>query len=166
MFVIPPDNRILYFGRDREAFGFLSHFHPASIELDGEIWPTVEHYYQAQKSSSRPYRQAIREAVSPGQAKRLAAYPGTTNRQRKDSWLLENGKLPRPDWDAVKLDIMRSADWAKYSQNPVRDLLTATGDAELVEDSPSEGFWGIGPDGLGQNWAGRVLTEVRIRLSG
>ena len=25
--VIPNDNRILYFGRDRAVFGFLSHFH-------------------------------------------------------------------------------------------------------------------------------------------
>lgn len=34
--VIPADNRVLYFGRDREAFRFLSHFHPAAIVLDGE----------------------------------------------------------------------------------------------------------------------------------
>jgi predicted NAD-dependent protein-ADP-ribosyltransferase YbiA (DUF1768 family) len=43
-------------------------------------------------------------------------------------------------------------------------LLLATGDAELVEDSPFEPFWGIGPDGRGLNWAGRVLMEVRELL--
>jgi predicted NAD-dependent protein-ADP-ribosyltransferase YbiA (DUF1768 family) len=43
--VLPADNRILYFARDRELFGFLSHFHPAPILLDGEVWATVEHYY-------------------------------------------------------------------------------------------------------------------------
>ena len=43
-------------------------------------------------------------------------------------------------------------------------LLLATGDAELVEDSPGEPFWGIGPDGAGLNWAGRVLMEVRTQL--
>ena len=37
-------------------------------------------------------------------------------------------------------------------------------DAELVEDSPFEPFWGIGPDGRGLNWAGRVLMEVRALL--
>jgi predicted NAD-dependent protein-ADP-ribosyltransferase YbiA (DUF1768 family) len=47
---VPPDGRILYFARDRAAFGFLSHFHPSPIALDGETWPTVEHFYQAQKS--------------------------------------------------------------------------------------------------------------------
>jgi predicted NAD-dependent protein-ADP-ribosyltransferase YbiA (DUF1768 family) len=39
-----------------------------------------------------------------------------------------------------------------------------TGDAELVEDSPTEPFWGIGPDGQGANWAGKVLMEVREKL--
>jgi hypothetical protein len=65
MLVIPADNRILYFARDRGMFGFLSHFHPAPILLDGEVWPTVEHYYQAQKLFDPAYRQAIRDAATP-----------------------------------------------------------------------------------------------------
>ncbi len=60
---------------------------------------------------------------------------------------------------------MRGADWARFSQNPdLARLLLETGDAELVEDSPFEPFWGVGPDGAGLNWAGRVLMEVRARL--
>ena len=61
--IIPDDNRILYFARDRAAFRFLSHFFPASILMDGETWATVEHYYQAQKSQDPAYRQAIRNAL-------------------------------------------------------------------------------------------------------
>jgi len=61
--MIPPDGRILYFARDRADFVFLSHFYPSPILLDGEIWPTVEHYYQAQKSDDPAYRDAIRGAV-------------------------------------------------------------------------------------------------------
>jgi predicted NAD-dependent protein-ADP-ribosyltransferase YbiA (DUF1768 family) len=61
---IPSDNRILYYGRDRDAFGFLSHFYPSPIELDGWIWPCVEYFYQAQKSSDRDYRRAIMEAAN------------------------------------------------------------------------------------------------------
>jgi uncharacterized cupin superfamily protein len=34
----------------------------------------------------------------------------------------------------------------------------------LIEDSPSDGFWGTGQDRSGANWAGRVLTEIRDRL--
>ena len=165
--MIPLDNRILYYGRDREIFGFLSHFHPAEIRLDGETWPTAEHYYQAQKSDDPRYREAIRSAKGPGRVKRLAAQPTAPGKQKRQSWFRKNGALPRPDWHEVKLEIMRAADWAKFSQNPdLARLLLNTGDAELIEDSPSEPFWGTGPDGAGLNWAGKVLMEVRERLRG
>jgi ribA/ribD-fused uncharacterized protein len=164
---VPPDNRILYFGRDRQEYGFLSHFYPSLIEIDGEKWPTVEHFYQAQKSPLYGYRQVIRDAETPGMAKRLAKSPGATGRAARGSWFIKHGKAPREDWDAVKLDIMRRADWAKFSQNPdLAELLLATGDAVLIEDSPSDSFWGTGRDGNGANWAGRVLTEIRDRLRG
>jgi ribA/ribD-fused uncharacterized protein len=163
--IVPPDNRILYFYRDREGFRFLSHFHPSPIEIDNELWPTVEHFYQAQKSLDPDYRRAIRAAVSPGMAKRLAAPPDPKSRASKKSWFLAHEALPRADWREVKVDLMRHADFAKYSQNgDLATLLLATGDAELVEDSPFEPFWGIGPDGRGLNWAGRVLMEVRELL--
>jgi ribA/ribD-fused uncharacterized protein len=162
---VPPDGRILYFARDRAAFGFLSHFHPSPIALDGETWPTVEHFYQAQKSDDPGYRAAIRNAVSPGMAKRLSAPPDAPRRVSQQSWFRKQAALPRADWADVKLDIMRRADWAKFSQNPpLAAMLLATGTAELIEDSPFEPFWGSGKDGSGQNWAGRVLMEVRERL--
>ena len=163
--VIPDDNRILYFGRDRAAFRFLSHFFPAPIVMDDETWATVEHYYQAQKSDDPAYRQAIRDTLSPGMAKRLAAPPQAPRRVSAQSWFRKNGTLPRPDWHEVKLGIMRRADLAKFTQHgELGVVLLATGDAELVEDSPFEPYWGIGLDGHGLNWAGRVLMEVRAQL--
>jgi N-glycosidase YbiA len=162
---IPPDRRILYFARDQADFGFLSHFHPASIILDGEAWPTVEHFYQSQKSHDHEYRAAIRAAITPAMAKRLAAPPDAPKRISHKSWFRKNGQIPRSDWSDVKLDLMRRADFAKFSQNrELGDLLLATSDAELIEDSPSEPFWGVGKDGNGLNWAGRVLMEVRAKL--
>ena len=66
----------------------------------------------------------------------------------------------------MKLAIMRRADRAKYDQNPdLRACLLATGGAARIEDSPREPFWGIGPDGQGANWAGRVLMEIRQDLT-
>lgn len=162
---IPSDRRILYFARDRVAFGFLSHFHSSPIRLDGELWPTVEHFYQAQKSDHPAYREAIRAAGTPGMAKRLAAPPEAPRRISQQSWFRKNAMQPRADWNDVKLDIMRRGDWAKFSQNPeLASMLLATGAAELVEDSPFEPFWGQGRDGNGHNWAGRVIMEVRERL--
>jgi ribA/ribD-fused uncharacterized protein len=162
---VPSDGRILYFARDRENFGFLSHFYPSPIVLEGETWPTVEHFYQAQKSDDRGYREAIRSAGSPGKAKRLAAHPDAPRRISHSSWFRKSAVRPRVDWHDVKLAVMRQADWAKFNQNPqLAAMLLATGSATLIEDSSSEPFWGLGRDGDGQNWAGRVLMEVRERL--
>jgi len=57
---------------------------------------------------------------------------------------------------------MRQADLAKFSQHPdlLNGLLT-TGNAELIEYSPWDAFWGTGRNGQGLNWAGRILMEVR-----
>ncbi len=160
----PSDGRILFFKRDREAFGFLSHFHPSPIVLDGDTWPTVEHWYQTQKSFDPRYRAAIHAAPTPGKAKQLAAVPLPPKPDR-GSWFLANGEVPRPDWYTVKADLMRRADTAKYAQNPdLAARLLATGTAEIVEDSPYDDFWGVGADGQGANWAGRILMEVREAL--
>lgn len=162
---IPQDNRILYFARDRGAFGFMSHFHPSPIVLDGLSWASVEHFYQAQRSFDPEYRDVVRNAASAAMAKRLAAHPDLPRRASQKSWFRKNHQRPRPDWQEVKLDIMRRGDWAKFSQNEeLGRLLLGTGSAELIEDSPFDPFWGIGPDGSGPNWAGRVLMEVRDRL--
>ncbi len=50
----------------------------------------------------------------------------------------------------------------KYDQNPaLRAKLMATGDAQLIEDSKRDSFWGVGPDGKGQNMLGTLLMELR-----
>jgi len=162
---VPADNRVLFYKRDRAAFGFCSNFHPAPIVLDGENWPTTEHYYQFQKSFDRRYRQAIRSATTPGQAKRLAAPPDATGHTGSDSWFRKNGAMPRPDWNEAKLEIMRRAIRAKFTQNAeLARMLLSTGTAELVEDSKSDSFWGAGADGSGENWLGRLLMELRDEL--
>jgi ribA/ribD-fused uncharacterized protein len=161
---IPADGRILFFQRDRADFGFLSHFHPSPMVLDGEVWPTAEHWYQTQKSFDLDYRAAIRACATPGQAKRLASFP-IAPRKDRGSWFLAHGAVPRPDWGEVKGDLMRRVDRAKYTQNPgLAARLLATGDAPIIEDSPHDAYWGVGRDGLGENWAGRIIMEVRESL--
>jgi len=161
-----PDGRILFFARDRAAFGFMSHFEPSPIEMDGVIWPTVEHYFQAQRSLDPEYVAAIRSARTPGAAKQLAADPDPSRVAAQKSWFSRMKRAPRSDWADVRLDVMRRADLAKYMQNPaLAKRLLATGDAELVEDSPFDDFWGAGHRGDGRNWAGRILMEVRRQLA-
>lgn len=45
-----------------DEFGEFSNFAPYPIALDGERWPTSEHYFQAQKFEDDAYRQKIRKA--------------------------------------------------------------------------------------------------------
>jgi N-glycosidase YbiA len=162
---IPPDNRILFFRRDRELFPFFSNFYPAPFTIDGELWATAEHYYQSHISLDPDYRAAIRAATHPGQAKRLSLDPRKARKTRRQSWFFGRRDKIRPDWDAVKLGIMRTALAAKFGQNPeLAARLVATGDAELIEDSASDAFWGLGRDGTGENRLGRELMELRAVL--
>lgn len=164
---LPTDGRILFHTRDRAAFGFLSNFHSAPIRLDGEEWATSEHYYQAQKSADPEYRRRVREAATPGKAKRLGTDPALPRRFSHSSWFRKNGRAFRQDWNDSKVEVMRRVVRAKFVQNAeLGERLLATGEAELVEDSGTDSFWGTGRDGKGTNWLGRVLMGVRAELAG
>ena len=138
------------FYRANSAYGWMSNFSRHPIEMDRKVWPTVEHYFQAQKFHKDPERQeGIRLAKSPGMAKRLGRGTGL-----------------RPDWNEVKVEVMQLAVLSKFEQHPdLAEKLLNTLDAVLIEDSPTDSFWGCGADGKGKNMLGEVLLEVRDRLS-
>jgi ribA/ribD-fused uncharacterized protein len=134
----------------RSEYGIFSNFAHYPIRLKGRIWPTVEHYFQAQKSSEPEYQEAIRNAKSPAKAKGMG-------RSRKF-------KLRR-DWEQVKEAIMREAVLAKFSQHSdTRAVLLATENATIVENSPTDDYWGDGGDGHGKNKLGKILMSVREAL--
>ncbi len=161
---IPADGRVCFFARDRARFGFLSNFHMAPIAMDGDVWPSTEHYYQSCKSHDPEYKAAIRAARHPGQAKRLSFANPDRRKAMKRSWFKGRLHLVREDWDEVKLDIMRAAVHAKFTQHwALARRLRATGTAVIVEDSPRDFFWGSG-DGSGENWMGRLLMAERESL--
>ena len=128
----------------RGDFGFLSNFHEASIWLDGERYPSVEHAYQASKTSDETTKRLIREAKSPGVAKKLGYAC----------------QLP-PDWEAKKVDVMRRCIREKFKNPLLRSMLLATEDAELIEGNTwNDTFWGV-CRGMGANMLGKLLMEVR-----
>ncbi len=156
------DNKILFYSRDREKYGFMSNFYPSTIELDDQLWPDVEHYYIAMKNEDPEYRQQILNAATPGKAKRL----GDSRPNASKKSLFNGGKYQlRQDWDKIKLEVMHRAILAKFTQNKeLGRSLKATGDAELIEDSPTDYFWGAGADNTGQNWLGKILMQVRSEI--
>jgi N-glycosidase YbiA len=138
------------FYRIHEPYGCFSNFAPYPVEIDGQIWPTTEHYYQAQKFADPAYRERIRLEKHPSAAKGL----GNSDKQPI-----------RPDWDAVRVDVMRQAVCAKLAQHPeVAEALLSTGDAVLVEHSAKDPFWTDGGDGSGENTFGRLLMALRAEL--
>lgn len=51
-------------------------------------------------------------------------------------------------------------------QHPeLKRKLLATGDAQLIENSPVDSFYGCGEDGTGQNELGKIWMRHRRRLN-
>lgn len=77
----------------------------------------------------------------------------------------EHKSLQRPDWDEVKVGVMRDVLRAKAAQHEyVWRKLLETGDRELIEDSWRDNFWGWGPNRDGQNMLGKLWMEIRSEL--
>ncbi len=140
---------IYFYSKSATYFEF-SNFSAHPFELDGLTWPTVEHYFQAQKFPQTPHAEKIRTAPTPGKAKHLG--------RSRDVPL-------RSDWEQVKEEVMRRALTAKFRAHPeLRKLLLDTGDTQLVEQAPRDYYWGCGSKGTGKNRMGVLLMAVREQL--
>jgi type I restriction enzyme S subunit len=77
----------------------------------------------------------------------------------------------RPDWDKVRVPIMRWCLRVKLAQNweKFRKLLLSTEDCDIVEESGRDEFWGAKPQPdetlIGENMLGRLLMELRQKLA-
>ncbi|NDJ61806.1 MAG: NADAR family protein [Chloroflexi bacterium] len=142
----------IYFYSTRAVpYGVFSNFSRHGIEIDGVYYKTSEHYFQAMKFSHSPQdMEDVRRAATPKEA-------ATLGRDRS--------RPLRSDWEAVKNDIMRQAVLKKFETHAdLRDILLATGEAEIVENAPGDRYWGIGADGTGKNMLGKILMETRAIL--
>jgi ribA/ribD-fused uncharacterized protein len=127
-----------------------SNFAPFGIDLDDAWWPTVENYYQAQKFTDPQLREAIHSADKPIIAKDLAD---------------KNKAAIRPDWDAIKDEVMYRAVRCKFASHPeLKAMLLASGDEDIIETAPTDTYWGIGSDGTGLNKLGNIIARIREEL--
>lgn len=141
----------IYFYAETDGYFELSNFYLRCVRIDGIDWPSTEHFYQAQKFIAAADKQRIRNCHSAAEAFLLGRNL-TTARVN--------------NWDDIKVAVMRKALQQKFKQDDLKQVLLATGEAELKEKSLVDSFWGIGADGNGSNMLGILLMELRAELAG
>jgi len=129
-------------------YRWLSNFYQSKVKYNGKTYATVEHAYQAAKTTDLKVRKAIRETGNPAKAKQMG----------------RKAKL-RSGWEQMKIGIMEDLVRQKFTNDSrLKGLLIATGDAELVEGNHwGDTFWGVTEKG-GQNHLGKILMRVRAEL--
>jgi ribA/ribD-fused uncharacterized protein len=139
--------QVINFYREGDEYGCFSNFSPHPILLDGRVWSTSEHYFQAKKFEGTPHEEYVRLAPTPGESAKMGR---------------SKSRPLRKDWEGVKEDIMYTVCLAKFTQNKdIQKILLGTGDATLVEHTRNDSYWGDGGDGSGKNRLGYTLERVR-----
>ncbi len=128
----------------------LSSYSNHSFELDASTWPSVEHYYQANKFSDDAIKASIKAAKTPEEARKIAK---------------KNKRKIRSDWKRNKITFMTRAIYIKCcSHEAVRRSLLSTGSDDIIENSQYDYFWGCGRDLRGDNTYGKILMDVRRKI--
>lgn len=135
----------------RNQYSYLSNFYRCDphILYEGYEYASVEHGFQSLKALNQDDRDRIRNADHPGAAKKLG-----------------HEVVIRPDWDAVKIDIMFGLLKAKFNMPFFIDRILETGEEELVEGNWwNDKFWGFClKTNEGENHLGKLLMRVRSEL--
>lgn len=137
----------------RGKYSFLSNFYPCTVELDGMLYPSVEHAFQAAKTFDIEKRKGFQVCPTPADAKSFGRQVDL-----------------RSDWESVKIDIMLQLVRSKFIRNrsdvDLSQLLVDTGDAYIEEDNNhKDQFWGT-VNGVGRNELGKILMQVRSEIIG
>lgn len=153
-------------GKSGISAACFSQWYNAPLVVDGDRYPTAEHFMMAEKATlfgDQQIRAQVLQAPSPAAAKALG---------RKVRG------FDAATWVANRFSIVVRANSAKFAQNPeMGQFLLQTGSHILVEASPVDRIWGIGmardnekvnnPNlWRGLNLLGFALMQVRDRAAG
>ncbi|CAL5990112.1 NADAR_family protein [Hexamita inflata] len=128
----------------RGEHAFLSNFYECQLTYNNFTYLNVEAAFQAQKC---PGSESRFTNLLPSPAKKLG---------RKVDL--------RPDWEKVKVQIMREILKIKFQNEELKEKLKATKEAELIEGNTwGDTFWGVSR-GNGKNMLGKLLMEIRKEL--
>lgn len=131
----------------RGDYRFLSNFYVSPVTFDDVQYPTVEHAFQAAKTTDPVIRRRIANLPTPSLAKAAG-----------------RALVMRPDWDSIRLFVMETLLLQKFAREPLCGMLLATGDRELVEGNWwDDRYWGV-CRGEGENHLGKLLMKVRSMI--
>jgi ribA/ribD-fused uncharacterized protein len=134
--------------------------HPIVLE-NGEIALSGEHAFQAWKHKGTSLYDKILQArtstgkVSPYLAKKLGRGSTQTGVGRLNQDAIKK-------WNQDRINVMYQIIFYKFTQHSdLKQILLETKNAQLIENSPWDSYWGNGKDGKGKNMLGKTLMKVR-----
>ncbi len=135
---------------------YFSPYTAHAIEIDGVVYPTVEHAYQCQRYTDQKIRSEIINAHSP-----VKAWEVSTK--------YKHLQIPEFKSEEYKLLVMKKLMKLKAVQHEeVIKALINSGDVKIVKHivtyPPGDGFWDDGIDGEGLNHIGKIWMEIREEL--
>jgi len=144
--------RILFYHKHDPHYGF-TNFSDHPVSYKDKKYPTSEHLFQSFKFQD--HRPNLAEHIRTCSERPSVAFSEARRFQPE----------VRRDWKQVNISKMDETLLHKFTQHDdLKAELLATGDAELVEDSDKDAFWGVGPDGRGRNELGKALERLRAKL--
>ena len=136
------------------------------MRIDGVEWPSVQHYFQAEKLGAvrGPEAEQLWESIRTAPTADRASSIGAT--------------VPRvSDWEDREVGVVAEALCAKFRPgSDAAEALLATGDRPLVNNTPAfgpanqdtkgtrDGYWATNHDHRGVNALGRMLENCRDEL--
>lgn len=149
---ISSQSQTILFYRAVGKYGFLSNLYKIPVTFEGKTFPHSEAAYQFGKASDPDVAEWLIAAPKPHLCAAAA-----------------HSLLPfdiRENWNLIKVDRMHRVLKEKFKNGDMMMRLIETGQAQLVEDSKTDAFWGIGKKGNGKNMLGLLLMSVRGEIQG
>ncbi len=136
---------------------YFSPYTAHAVEIDGVVYPTVEHAYQCSRYTDEAIREEIRAQRSP-----VKAWETSTK--------YKHLQIPEFKDESYKLRVMKELMRAKAMQHvEVQKALIDSAGKQIVKHittyPPGDGFWDDGESGEGLDHMGRMWMDIREELS-
>ena len=134
-------------GFKKPEYQFLSNMARVWVDYEEHSYFSVEHAYQAAKSTNPRDRKLMFRVASPYDAKRIA-----------------KSFVVRQDWHQIKLQVMEDLLRQKFNTEPFKFKLKATGNAYIEETNTwGDTYWGV-CNGKGDNHLGKLIMKIRSEM--